>query len=292
MRKTMQPEHVHSHAAMAQGRFKGFKTETERECRTADISEKAALTKAVKAWYTSEFEEDLWGQEDYGRVKAALRGIILEQEEINEFILFLKEHGAKDEDSDITMKSGLFLSALINQGNLKEYRLDIRGMNTPSGLGFMNEKHLTIFGDVGNECGYGNSAFIEVHGNASSISHAQTGGEAIVHGDGHDVGHIMVGGRLTVHGNCNSVGREMYSGRIDILGKVWTSYGLWPPARIGQRMIGGEIHIATYDRKRTYITPEGGLIYVGGRLVFDNGRCVGLRLRAEKWLQDIIEGRK
>lgn len=279
-------------------RFGGFREEPEQEARRADVRETAEM-KILKAWHQVNAGD--WKAHSYHpqeTISLALAGIRASQTDVDTFLSHLKSL-AETPVKEFDLVAGIFLSTLVNEGSEDAYTLNLSGLPGITGLGADNCKRLTIIGSV-RECGLNNSSEIRVIGDATIVGYEQDSGSIEIFGNCSDAGSRMSGGHIIIHGTSKMLGRQMSGGRIDAFGKVKSlvkvfkirgSFRRMGHGQVGNGMSGGEIHMHHDRVSALYLNPEGGRIFVKEKLVFDEGKLVSWRFRAEKWLQEMVDRR-
>jgi len=206
-------------------------------------------------------------------------------------ILSLLDYSAKDV-TDLSIKlsayqqhekfsrSGLFLSALVNNGKELKYEVVTEHLNYPlSWLGFENSKELLVIGDAGNFLGKSMSGgSLELMGNAGQFAGEYLHeGSIVIWGNVDELfGHWMRSGSVEVHGNVGDYGcNGIDGGSITVHGDM----GLVA----GQGMDGGILQV---DGKIEGISKSwrGGEIWRKGRLVRGSPRRWGRYILRGEWL--------
>jgi formylmethanofuran dehydrogenase subunit C len=240
------------------GRFKGFQPEEERTARKADVKEHEMFEKFRKAW--RDFEYDRLPELDvrYNTVLALVKGISLTPKNMERLSLMLAESQYEKHFSE---KAGLFLSALMNNGEEKDYVIQTRHFLQPIFfLGYRNTKNIEIYGDAGDGVGgVMESGTITVLGNAEcAVGSGMKGGEIRIMGDaGYHIGIGMQDGKITVRGNVDfSIGYGMQGGEIMIEGNA--------DELVGWNMKDGKITVKGNSADGVGSGMEGGRITVSG----------------------------
>ncbi|MFH0860873.1 MAG: hypothetical protein V1921_06695 [Candidatus Altiarchaeota archaeon] len=120
-------------------------------------------------------------------------------------------------------KLGIFLSALMNESNHKEFKLKVR---TPlSHLGYLaSDKDITVTGDLGEAAGHCmKDGKLIVKGNTRDMAGlGLEGGEIIVEGNaGTNTARLMEGGTLHIKGNSGILtALSMTGGILRVEGKI------------------------------------------------------------------------
>jgi len=275
MRIAAPAESIRTCRAMASGRFGHFKPETEKKNRQADIRKGPALKRILEAWHSIDLDSPSGSLrcgratiEIYDTVADRLSGINARQTDIDAFIAYLKVRESDHHDAD---KAGLFLSALVNTGCQKSYRIDLRGMAQLNQVAFRNCKRITVQCYKGEYFASYNAAQVTIRGNVFGVAIGQTGGKTVVHGDCIHVATKLMGGEVIVLGSAENVGFMMQGGRVDIKGRVEPVIDE-NHIQFGEAMEGGEISVNSYDTESVDKPhPYGGRIIIAGFLFFENG---------------------
>jgi formylmethanofuran dehydrogenase subunit C len=217
----------------ASRRLKVYGPMAEEPVRGAAISGSPAILKMTEAWDRLGIEEYRIG-DAYDKAVSLVRGLRYSSGDVESFCISL---AGRQGEPLFPQKAGTFLSALINCGKAKRYRLTIPGGLEIDYLGSANTKELLVLGDVRHGIGLGmESGKITLRGNASgSAGWSMRGGELVICGSCVEAGPSMEGGRIIVRGSVAGVaGNKMEGGRIEVLGDC-------PFA--GPQMKGGELLI-------------------------------------------------
>ncbi|MDD5172510.1 MAG: hypothetical protein PHF60_05760, partial [Candidatus ainarchaeum sp.] len=179
--------------------FRGYKPEEEKGVRKAEVVEDEALKKLKAAWKACHYSCGEHGT--YRMMHEAVKTLKYSAKDIENVSVALAEFQNEVRFSE---KAGLFLSALVNNGEDSEFVIHTAHFARPIGyLGYQNTKNITVDGDVGEMLGDrmdGGSIF--VRGNASYY-----------------VGWMMKSGIITVGGNAShAVGTGMDGGEIHLNG--------------------------------------------------------------------------
>jgi hypothetical protein len=219
------------------GRFGKYKDEEEKSSRKADVQESRAVKQMKDAWRAFRYDDrntGAWGDWRYDegwyfdtpqyRIHEDLLQIISKfryiARDVFGFSLALVEF--QDEDN-FSAKAGIFLSALIDNGNDSDYVIHTKHLSVlPHFLGHYNEKNIIVNGDVGDSVGrWMEGGSITVNGDAGDyVGSRMQGGSIAVDGNArYGIGLRMAGGSLTVRGNVGyMVGHYMGDGEIRLEG--------------------------------------------------------------------------
>ncbi|MDD5172000.1 MAG: hypothetical protein PHF60_03100 [Candidatus ainarchaeum sp.] len=159
--------------------FKGYKPEKEQPVREVEVVETEALKQLRDAWGRYESKADHYA---YGYAHGVVMGLSYSASDVEKFSLVLAEF---QDENDFSEKAGMFLSALINNCNDKEFVI-----------------HTTHLAEPISYLGYGNERIITVKGNA-----------------GGDVGAYMQGGEIHIEGKLVSTGFDIH-GKIFLNGEL------------------------------------------------------------------------
>jgi formylmethanofuran dehydrogenase subunit C len=266
------------------GRFGKFHPEEEKASRRVEVKENEAIRQLKTAWKAFEpghCMRNRYAIEEKDRVYRSILQTVANlhytAQDVENFSLMLAEFQAEDKFLD---KYGFFLSALINSGEnsdyvIHTYHLDIPSGMTFVGLGFRNEKNITINGVAGNYLGCQmKSGSITVNGDAAlKVGLEMKSGSITVKGNVKQwAGQKMKGGRITIEGDAYSdVGFEMKGGSITVNGDAGSD--------VGWDMEGGSITV-NGDYKKIADTIISGKIYHKQNLIFE--RKVGTQI-IEAW---------
>ncbi|MDD5171769.1 MAG: hypothetical protein PHF60_01915 [Candidatus ainarchaeum sp.] len=225
--------------AMA-NRFTKFNPETEHSVRKGEIVDET-LRQLKEMWDTCPFLYVSMYHAEVSRFIRA-RGLQCSAKDVERLSLAFAEF--RDEEQ-FSMKAGVFLSALINNGNDTDYVV-----HTLPSLGQFHE------------IGWENTKNIVVKGDIESGGWRMSAGRIIVEGDvSNTVGTGMTGGTIVVEGNVSfMVGLGMEGGRIIVKGDVEGS--------VGNTMRDGEIYLEG-DYAKLSNDVYGGKIYHKGELIVD-----------------------
>jgi formylmethanofuran dehydrogenase subunit C len=243
------------------GRFKGYNPEEEKASSKAEVRESEAVKQMKAAWKAWKYDPDDFIRDNYRATLMIVKNLQYSAKDVEEFSLVLEEFQYEEGFSN---KAGLFLSALINNGNESDYLIHTQHLKMPPGnLGYKNEKNIIVNGDVGYFVGISmKGGSITVKGNAGGAvgSHMKNGSITV---EGNVKGHLgsdMEGGSITVEGDAeDAVGMDMQGGTITVNGNADTN--------VGYGMKGGEISLEGDYRDLSGNT-EGGKIYHKGNLIF------------------------
>jgi formylmethanofuran dehydrogenase subunit C len=263
----------------AVGRFSKYKGENTETIRSASPAKSAFLASAERAWDSfgllSEVDSAkgglggrnrlhlLWESPDMirqltSRIALRLEGQLSKQD-VFEFCIWLK---SRESEEEFASKAGLFLSAMINAGIDKEYKVitdhldkhlhylgvcmegKTLGVKGPCGDllgaymdgGFLTRTKITIDGFGGSDMGRGmmGGEIISKEGAGIGTAAGMQGGRITIFGNVYEsIGEGMRGGTLTVNGLVVEAGKGMEGGKIVINGNAWAS--------LGDGMQGGKI---------------------------------------------------
>jgi len=157
--------------------------------------------------------------------------------------------------------SGYFISRLINESSDKEFTIHTNYFDSLiDAIGYRNEKHITINGNVGNWVGDRmKSGEITINGNVGCrVGWYIENGIIIINGNsGGEVGRGMKNGKITINGNARDwVGEYMEKGSIIVQGNVG--------ANVGRFMSGGNIIVKGNASDELGSFMSGGNIIVKG----------------------------
>jgi hypothetical protein len=284
--KETEPTRIPS-ALSAEGRFSKYGPEEEIASRIAEIRDSEPVRKLVGAWRAHKYTISTrsgnfdYAYQSYERALELIRDLDYTSEDVENFSLVLGEH---QHEANFKEKAGMFLSALINNGQDDDYVVHTKHFKEDlDHFGYKNKKNITVNGPVGVYC-FANmvSGRVVVEGNAEYITAQEMeGGELIIKGNAARLGIFMKGGKITVEGNGSgllgwtmeggeiiakgdsySPGPEMRGGKITVYGDAGVE--------VGRYMKGGEIHLeGEYesiggDRK-------GGKIFYKGEQIAGEG---------------------
>jgi hypothetical protein len=224
----------------ARKRFKGYKRETEKVSRRADVKESEAVRQLQDAFvkteclFPGEHLEVL--DEPYESALENLRGISYSVDDVQRLTIALAE--LQGEQGFSVKKAGLFLSAVVNNGADSEYTLLLAHLAGPLHcLAYRNTKKMFVDGDVGRTFGMDfQSGSAHIKGSAGMHAGIHMKGGAITIGGNADfgLGGHMRGGSITVEKDASHcIGNGMKNGIITIKGNAGHNIGGW--------MEGGEI---------------------------------------------------
>jgi formylmethanofuran dehydrogenase subunit C len=266
------------------GRFKGYKPEEEKASRKAQVQETEVIRQLKEIWKAYRYDSKTFEGDYYDMVASSAKHTHYSAEDVQAFSIVLGEFQDEERFSD---KVGLFLSALINNGEDDYYTLHTKHLQSSIVfIGFKNVKNITIKGNAGGRIGeqmMGGSIIIEgsvedlvgismkggsihIKENAGqSVGWGMYGGAIIVEGNaGRSVGFQMKGGSITICGDAHdAVGCNMRNGNITIKGNVGRSFG--------GVMKGGNIIVEGNTGDQTGSGMEGGSISVKGNAGDDVG---------------------
>jgi formylmethanofuran dehydrogenase subunit C len=230
----------------ASGKFGGFKPETERPVRDAEIKKDLKLEEIIRAWSRNDIEFITNIETRYEKTAGTVKGIVIDSSDIERFCIALA--GFQDE-KEFGNKAGFFLSALVNSCKNKDVIIRTSHLSERINyLGFRNTKNVTIEGNAGESAGCQmKTGRITLNGDALDNPGVwMRGGTLVVNGNaGEYAGWIMKAGRLIIRGNAGSnVGGQMEGGLI----RLEAGY-----ASLSEAITGGKIF-----HKGQLIWPKGG----------------------------------
>jgi formylmethanofuran dehydrogenase subunit C len=234
----------------AASRFRSFAPEAEKEVREAEVQRSPIIDKMRKRWEGMGFSESIDERDkSYRECLDAISGLEYSAKDVESFSLVLFEY---KHDGAWTMKPGMFLSALINEGREYDYTVHTTGIENFLLLGYRNRKHVVIDGDGGSDLAESmEKGRIEVKGSA-----------------GHDCGRNMEGGSIIIEGDMGDFcGAQMIDGLIRVRGDAGKNCGHLK--RKGTIIVQGDADEYCGNKM------EGGSIYVRG----DSGHSCGIELR-------------
>ena len=251
-------------AASARGKFQGYKREKPEIVRAAKVTD-SDIRKMYKAWerFISTLEEgDLGDQKAvYEKALPVARSLEYSASDVEKFSIAFQEFSGVSPLSGggAITEIGLFLSALINTGKEKSYRIVTHNLGRyRAGLGYRNEKELTIIGPNAGFLGYGMcDGSITVYGDADQPGVSMSGGKIRVEGNVIAAGNMMTGGIIEIFGNVvGSVGSGMRGGEIIIKGNLGA---LGERIRGGKIIVEGTVDFPSYEIKGGEIHLHGGI---------------------------------
>ena len=199
------------------------------------------LEEIKKAW--TKFKCDSHNNfTNYNRALSLIKGIDYAAVDVGIFSIILAEF--QDEKS-FSKKTGIFLSALINNGADTDYVVNTLHLRVEIGyIGLHNTKNIVINGNSGGGVGFG----------------MQRGKILVNRHGGDEVGEAMEGGVIIVNGNVGrAAGIFMKNGRIVINGGATDDIGVF--------MRGGVVHLnGNYVALSNAI--RGGRIYYKDKIVY------------------------
>jgi hypothetical protein len=277
-------------AMTIRGRFRGYKPEAEKASRKAEVKENEALTQLKAVWKDWQYHvgEGVDGNYRYiSRIVESsqiVENLQYTEKDVEDFSIIVAEF---QDDYLFSVKAGIFLSALINYGDGKDFVIQSRHLMAPPDylgylLGHENEKNVIVDGDIGNGVGLGMiCGSIIVKGNAdSSVGMEMKSGSIIVSGDvGHLIGSSMKGGSIVVGGNAGGIGDRISGGDITVNGDIGIRVGYWMKGGsitvkgnvgrdVGEIMTGGTINLegnyeSLSDRFRSGRIYHKGILIAG-----------------------------
>jgi formylmethanofuran dehydrogenase subunit C len=206
----------------ASKRFKGYKPETRKAFRKAEVMESETLKSMKDAWrsFDCDLSEVIDTKKRYRSLLHIVEKLSYAATDVERFSYALEEF---QNERYFHVKAGLFLSALINNGNDSDYVIHVKHLEIPLWrLGYENEKNIVVNGNPGNYfCESMIRGRIVVNGDVDDCVGAwMKGGSILIRGNaGTSVGDLMTGGNIVVDGNVRGhLGKEMESGNIVVKG--------------------------------------------------------------------------
>src|SRR3989338_7586717 len=196
-------------AAFSGNPFDKYRREKPVEVRKADIANDPVLAQLRRLWHRCYYKHKGLGYYELATKIIRAEAMKYSADDVARFCIALGEFQHKEEFS---IKVGLVLSALINNGQDSDYRINIKHFGVRIfNLGHCNTKNIIIDGDG---CSVGTGEFME-------------GGSIIINGDVETgVGHGLKNGRITVNGNVgDQIGLYLAGGAITINGNAKGSIG-------------------------------------------------------------------
>lgn len=228
------------------GRFARYAPEGEKQTRQAEVVEDETLKQLKDAYRRSVceyyYETMEVFDEPYEDSLKNLEGINYTAEDVEKFTIALAEF---QDEKDFSKKAGLFLSALINNGNDTDYTVITNHLSEPLHcFAYKNRKNIVVEGNVGE-----------------SFAHYMEAGTVLIQGDAGDhLANRMIDGEITVEGNVGFGAASIQGGKVTIKGNAGHSFG---------SMQGGEIHIEGEYGSISAHYIRSGKIYHRGKLIVD-----------------------
>src|SRR5208283_5571817 len=138
----------------ASSRFRNFKPEHEQNIRVSKVESNPVVEKMKKVWAECGFfSYSIGWQKSCNRIFEKISGIECSAEDIKTFCVVLVQF---QDEEEFATKTGLFLSALINNSKDAEFVIYTTHFIEPIHyLGHCNTKNITVEGDggyaIGNE---------------------------------------------------------------------------------------------------------------------------------------------
>jgi len=199
-------------------KFGKYRPEEEKEVRKVDVKKDEVLRQLKDAW--RRYGPRSWGVYIHEDALEAVRKISYTAADVEKFTIALAEF---QNERDLSVKAGVFLSALINNG--KEIDFVIHTGHLTEGinyLGYENTKNILVNGNIGDYVGEQmKGGTIVVNGTAGKyVGDGMKGGAILVNGNTDTaVGCVIRGGTITVNGNASDfVGDCMKGGEIHLNG--------------------------------------------------------------------------
>ena len=183
-------------------KFGKYKPEEEKVVRKVEVIEDKTLKQLKTAWKEFKYDENSKDPTNYECAMKATKALKCSASDVEKFSLAMMEfQGAKS----VSYKTGLFLSALINNGKENDYVIHTTHLDARIALiGHRNTKNITVEGDAGMWCGF-----------------EMEGGSIIVRGDaGNWCGYLMKGGSIHVDGEIGRISDDIIHGKIFHKGKL------------------------------------------------------------------------
>jgi hypothetical protein len=133
----------------AAGRFGRYKDESEKAARKADVKEDRVLRQLKTAWRSLRKREFI-NHEYYNELLTLVKDLRYSAADVEKFSLALAEF---QDEGQFSKKAGLFLSALINNGNDTDYIIHTGHLKPILWLGYKNSKNITVEGNAGDFVG-------------------------------------------------------------------------------------------------------------------------------------------
>lgn len=243
MKKTRKKPQDRNAGTAASKKFSRYKKEDEKAVRKTDVRQDKVLEQLKRAFKAINIFDELAKDGDirlsdaYEAISTAsvVTSLRCSSKDIEKFSLVLVEFQRERWFSD---KAGLFLSALINNGDDNDYMIHTANLEWSVGnLGYKNTKNIVVRGDVGDNIGESmGGGTITVEGDACNfVGYWMEGGDIRIRGNVDEMaGWLMKGGTITVEGDAGiSVGYGMFGGVIHLEGGY---------SDIGDRIKGGKIY--------------------------------------------------
>jgi len=182
------------------GWFRRYNSEARKEIIIHKVKENETLRQLKEAFRKLEYPGD--AGKCYVSAVSLIRNIKHSSKDVTNFSIALVEF---QHEEVFSTKAGLFLSALINESNGKNFTVITEHLEKPiDWLGYENTKNIIVQGNVGDcvgedmKCGK-----ITIQGNARE-----------------DVGYRMTGGSIYVGGKYTSLSDYIYGGNVYHKGKL------------------------------------------------------------------------
>lgn len=235
--------------AMA-NKFGRYNPETEKTVRdAAEVAQNPVIEAMKKAFWSVGIGYNRREAPNYKDILETVKKLEYTAKDVEFFSIALveleKEYRSRklpaSEWNAFELKTGLFLSALINNGKERGYTVHVPQHITLECLCYRNSKEVTVNGQGGHACGG-----------------EMTGGSITVNGDaGHACGKSLRGGTITVNGDAAvGCGEYLKGGAIIVHGSV----GRW----CGERMRDGSITVDGDCGIGLGMQMDGGTIIVKG----------------------------
>jgi hypothetical protein len=222
----------------ARKRFGRYKKEGVKELKRVHVKGDQitrALAEAFGRFLTYTFDKALEDGEKsgsvdirieiYAKAVESLKGLDYSSLDVERFCFVLPQIiDGIDAQSMSRYHTGLFLSAIVNEGRGNTFRINIEQFNPAvESLCYKNQKDVSIKGDVGCHLGYGMlSGTIHIDGSTRAlVGYGMCGGRIIVEGKARGAGMRMKGGEIHMHGEMEDLrGSNVTRGKIFHRGKL------------------------------------------------------------------------
>ena len=196
-------------------KFDKYKPEEEKDVRKVEVKEDEVLKQLKAAFKRFSYVRVKKPEENYPNASAQVKRISYSAKDVEKFSLALVDF---QDRWTFEEAAGVFLSALINNGNDTDYVVHTEHLRrTIDSLGCRNTKNIIVNGSVGDDLGlFMKGGSITVNGNARSCVGLQmSGGTITVNGDAYtSVGQLMKGGEIHLNGKYEELDPYSICGRI------------------------------------------------------------------------------
>ncbi len=246
----------------------------ESEVRVAKTESNITLSKAIELWC----EIKIRGKHhtnNYRRIAKIVDGFKCDQKQLDLIIITLTQF---QNEPDFSLKAGLFISALINEGKGREYSINVTAYDKPLDcLAYRNKKKVVIEGNVGDRLAWGIlRGKVTLNGSCrEGVAQMARGGRVFVNGNADDVAGIeMNGGFLAIRGNAGDrLGEFNKGGRTRVLGNCG--------AKVGDNMERGVISVSGFCV--SIGKPNGGRINISGKMAWPKAEHETSQARQSQW---------